>query len=72
MKTGRRDPLVSILLPARDAEATLAPCLRSIERQREQSWECVIVDDGSTDATADVARRAERGDPRFRVAAGAD
>ena len=44
-------PLVSILLPAFNAAATLPACLRSIEQQSETRWECVIVDDGSSDAT---------------------
>src|SRR5207302_2029211 len=49
-------PVVSILLPAFQAETTLDACLRSIVRQTEPRWECVLVDDGSTDRTADIAR----------------
>jgi glycosyltransferase involved in cell wall biosynthesis len=60
-------PLVSILLPARDAESTLPACLRSIERQTLVDFECVIVDDGSRDATLRLARGAERRDARFTV-----
>jgi glycosyltransferase involved in cell wall biosynthesis len=60
-------PLVSILLPARDAERTLPACLRSIERQTLVDFECVIVDDGSRDATLRLAREAERKDARFTV-----
>ena len=58
---------VSILLPAFDAASTLPACLRSIERQRETRWECVIVDDGSRDATGGCARSFAARDPRFRV-----
>jgi len=60
-------PVVSILLPAFDAEPTLAACLESIRRQREARWECVVVDDGSRDGTAACARRFAVRDPRFRV-----
>lgn len=60
-------PRVSILLPARNAAATLSSCLASIARQTERSWECVIVDDGSTDGTAEVSRGAAACDPRFRL-----
>lgn len=63
-------PLVSVLLPARDAETTLAATLRSVARQREARLECVIVDDGSTDQTGAVAARFAAGDPRFRVIEG--
>ena len=62
-------PEVSILLPACDAEATLAPCLRSVLRQREPRFECVLVDDGSEDGTRDCARRFGARDPRIRVIA---
>ena len=58
-------PRVSVLLPAYQAEATLPACLRSLVRQTEPRWECVLVDDGSTDATLAIARAT--GDPRVRV-----
>jgi glycosyltransferase involved in cell wall biosynthesis len=63
----RVEPLVSILLPAFDAASTLPSCLRSIARQTEPRWECVLVDDGSSDATLALARAAARRDPRFVV-----
>lgn len=56
-----------MLLPVRDAEATLTPCLRSIARQSEPRFECVIVDDGSRDASAEIAAGFARRDTRFRV-----
>jgi glycosyltransferase involved in cell wall biosynthesis len=58
-------PRVSILMPARDAAATLPACLRSIARQTEADFECVVVDDGSTDATAQIVSDAARRDRRF-------
>ena len=58
---------VSILLPAYDAAATLPACLASISRQTLTSWECIIVDDGSTDGTAAIACDAGRRDPRFHL-----
>jgi len=60
-------PLVSILMPVRNAAPTLAACLESIRRQRGPSWECVIVDDGSSDGSAACLARAAALDPRFRV-----
>jgi glycosyltransferase involved in cell wall biosynthesis len=62
-----RDLRVSVLLPAYNAEATLRSCLASIGRQTESRWECVVVDDGSTDGTAAIALDAARADVRFRV-----
>ena len=62
-------PRVSILLPVYDAEATLAACLRSIARQTEPRFECVLVDDGSRDGSLGIARRFAARDARFCVVA---
>jgi glycosyltransferase involved in cell wall biosynthesis len=62
-------PVVSVLLPAFDAEATLPACLGSLVRQREARWECVLVDDGSRDGTLARARAFAARDPRIRVVA---
>jgi len=62
-----RQPSISVLLPAFDAGATLEDALRSVARQTETRWECVVVDDGSTDDTLAIAHEAARTDPRFRV-----
>jgi len=58
-------PAVSVLVPARDAAATIAASLRSIQRQRFTDWECVVVDDGSADGTGAIARTFANADPRF-------
>jgi glycosyltransferase involved in cell wall biosynthesis len=62
-------PGISVLLPARDAADTLGACLESVRRQSEEGFECVLVDDGSRDATRAIAEDAARRDPRFRVLA---
>jgi glycosyltransferase involved in cell wall biosynthesis len=62
-------PRVSILLPVRDAAATLGPALRSLARQTLTRWECIVVDDGSRDASPRIAEAAAARDPRFRVIA---
>ena len=62
-------PRVSILLPVWNAGKTLASCLRSLERQRESGWECVLADDGSIDDSLALARDFAARDPRFRVTA---
>jgi len=62
-------PAISILLPARNAAATLDACWRSILRQTEPDWECVLVDDGSDDTTLARARALARHEPRLVVVA---
>jgi glycosyltransferase involved in cell wall biosynthesis len=59
--------LVSVLLPARDAAATLEEALESIRAQTHRDWELIAVDDGSQDTTAAILERAARQDSRFRV-----
>jgi hypothetical protein len=60
-------PRVSILLPVFDAAAWLPTCLRSIARQSLTDFECVVVDDGSRDASPALARSTAASDARFRV-----
>ena len=63
-------PTISVLLPARDAEAWLDEALRSIEQQTFGDFELVAVDDASTDRTGAILAQAARRDPRVRVVAG--
>ena len=60
-------PAASVLMPAFDAAATIASALASVRRQSLRSWECIVVDDGSADATAEIVASAARADPRFRL-----
>lgn len=50
-------PLVSILIPAYNAEKTVAEAIQSATAQTWQRKEIIVVDDGSTDRTFEVARR---------------
>jgi glycosyltransferase involved in cell wall biosynthesis len=58
---------VSIVMPVRNAAATISPALRTVQRQTVRAWECIIVDDGSTDGTREIAFAFARLDPRFHV-----
>ena len=57
----------SIVVPAYNAEATLPETLDAILAQESGDWECVVVDDGSVDATAAVAERYTARDSRVRA-----
>jgi glycosyltransferase involved in cell wall biosynthesis len=65
----RAAPRISVLLPVWNAAATLPACLASLRRQSETDWECALVDDGSTDGSAAIARACAARDPRVRVQA---
>src|SRR5262245_8740952 len=62
-------PLISVLVPVWNAAATLPACLRSLQRQTEQRWQCVLVDDGSEDGSLACARWFAAQDARFTVVA---
>lgn len=48
--------LVSVIIPAYNCEKTLKDCLESVEGQRLKEKEIIVVNDGSTDYTADLLR----------------
>ena len=60
-------PLVSVVIPAFNAAATLAETLSSVESSSYRNIEVIVVDDGSTDDTAAIAAEFERRDSRFRL-----
>ena len=60
-------PEVSVLLPVFNGATTLPRALASVRRQRTVSWECVVVDDGSLDDSAQVVEAVCKIDPRFRL-----
>jgi glycosyltransferase involved in cell wall biosynthesis len=51
----RSGPKVSVIVPARNEEASLGACLASITRQTGTSFEVIVVDDGSSDRTREIA-----------------
>ena len=50
-------PVVSVIVPTRNRAASLEKLLASLEAQTGPSFEVIVVDDGSTDATPEVAKR---------------
>jgi glycosyltransferase involved in cell wall biosynthesis len=63
----RPHPLVSVIVPAFNAEATLLETLRSVAAQTHRHLEILIVDDGSTDSTPAIAERFCAEDSRARL-----
>src|SRR4051812_37521166 len=65
---GRCPVDLSVVIAARDAESTLGEQLRALEAQEwDGTWEVLVVDNGSTDGTVDVVRRAATGWPALRL-----
>lgn len=65
--TGTTTPLVSVLMTAYNREAFLGAAIESVLSQWWSDFELVIVDDGSSDRTLEIAREYARRDNRIRV-----
>jgi len=60
-------PRLSIVVPFFNVERYVRACLESLQRQSFGDFEVVLVDDGSLDGTADIAREFCTADSRFRM-----
>ncbi len=58
---------ISVVIPAYNAERFIGATLASICAQTVTDWECVVVDDGSTDGTPAIIREMSRKDDRIRL-----
>ena len=58
--------LVSIIIPSFNRSELIVETLDSIIEQTYTNWECIIVDDGSTDGTIDVLKKYNKKDSRFK------
>jgi glycosyltransferase involved in cell wall biosynthesis len=61
------NPHVSVIIPCFNQACFLSDAIDSLITQMFIDWECIIVNDGSTDNTADVAENLVLKDPRIRV-----
>ena len=59
-------PLISIIIPTYNRAHLIGETLDSIRSQTYSNWECIVVDDGSTDTTAEVMREYVKKDSRFQ------
>lgn len=57
---------ISVILPVYNAEATIKNTLKSIEEQTIKELEIICVDDGSTDASADIIKKEQKEDGRIK------
>ena len=61
------DPLISVIIPVGNVAAYLPRCLDSVLAQTYTNLEVIVVDDGTTDGSAEIAATYAKRDPRVKV-----
>ena len=65
-------PKVSVLIPARNEEENIGPCIASLVEQEYPNYEILILDDNSNDATAAIVQKWQRDDGLVRYLKGGE
>ena len=58
--------LVSVIIPCFNYAHLIADTINSIKKQTYENWECIIIDDGSTDNTKEVIQQLANEDSRIK------
>jgi glycosyltransferase involved in cell wall biosynthesis len=59
-------PFFSVIICTYNRQNLLLRAINSLQKQKEQDWECIIVDDGSNDNTSEIAREICKNNSKFR------
>ena len=62
-----RAPLVSVIMPAYNAERFIEEAINSVVNQTVEDWELIVIDDGSADSTFEIVNTYAQKDPRIRA-----
>lgn len=65
--TEQKNPIVSIIVPNHNYGQFIADAIESIKAQTLTDWECIIIDDASTDDSVEVAKKTIGSDKRFKI-----
>ena len=65
-------PRISVLIPARNEEQRIRPCLGTLVSSNYPDFEILVLDDHSSDGTAEIVRQRAKGDSRVRLITGKD
>lgn len=66
-KKNQVSPLVSVVMPVYNAQAYLAEAIESVQTQTVSDWELLVIDDGSSDESVQIARSFAQQDDRIRL-----
>lgn len=59
-------PLISVIVPSYNSEKYIQETILSVQNQSYQNWECLIIDDGSTDSTKEIVENLLLNDQRIK------
>ncbi len=62
-----RKPEISIIVPNYNYGKYIDDALNSIAHQTFKNWECIVIDDGSTDDSVKIIKKYTKRDPRFKL-----
>lgn len=65
--SSKENPLVSIVIPCYNQKDYIKNTLDSVKKQIYQNWECIIVNDGSTDNSIEIIKECTKDDNRFKI-----
>jgi len=68
--SGKKTPMISICIPARNEEFRLGPCLESFLLPHYPNYEVLVLDDQSTDGTYSLAKGFSKKNKRFKILKG--
>ncbi len=60
-------PAISIIIPNRNYARYIGDAIRSVSAQTLTNWECIIIDDASTDESVQIIKQHIKSDKRFRL-----
>lgn len=66
-KAQNTEPLVSVIMPAYNAQQFITEAISSVLAQSVRDWELIVIDDGSLDETQKIVEAYSREDPRIRL-----
>ena len=67
MNPNMKKPVISVIMPAYQAARYISQAIASVQSQScKEPWELLVIDDCSTDATADIVRKHAASDRRIR------
>ena len=62
-----KEIIVSVIVPCYNQSSYIIECLISVENQSYKNWECIIVDDGSTDQSKEIIKQFIKNKTEFRL-----